>query len=219
MSKRIVVINPNSTEDVTVEMDKAFDPLRALTDTSIVSITNPNGPPGIECQEHADRVAIQVIDLIREKEASADAFVIACFSDPGIFSAREITKKPIFGIAESSILTALSCGNNYGIIAILEGSIQRHIRYVRSLGLESRLAGDIAIGIGVTGLSQERETLDRLKQVGCRLRDEKGADVLILGCAGMARYRIPLEDYLEIKIIDPAQAAVATAITTLQLYK
>ena len=160
-----------------------------------------------------------MIDLIREKEASADAFVIACFSDPGIFSAREITKKPIFGIAESSILTALSCGNNYGIIAILEGSIQRHIRYVRSLGLESRLAGDIAIGIGVTGLSQERETLDRLKQVGCRLRDEKGADVLILGCAGMARYRIPLEDYLEIKIIDPAQAAVSNAITTLQLYK
>ena len=155
MEKHILVINPNSTEEVTNEMDAAFDPLRGLTGPSITSITNSCGPPGIETQEHADTVAIQVLDIMKKKETLADAFVIACFSDPGIYSAREFTRKPVFGIAESGILSALSLGNKFGIIAILDRSIPRHIRYVRSLGLEQRLAGDIAIGIGVTGLSDE----------------------------------------------------------------
>ena len=218
MEKHILVINPNSTEEVTNAMDAAFDPLRDLTGPSITSITNPYGPPGIESQEHADTVAIQVLDIVKEKETSADAFVIACFSDPGINSTREFTRKPVFGIAESGILSALSLGNKFGIIAILDRSIPRHIRYIRSLGLEQRLAGDMAIGIGVTGLSNETETFGRLEEVGKKLIKDKGADTLVLGCAGMARYRTRLQESLGVAVVDPAQAAVSQAITTLQLY-
>ena len=212
------MINPNSTVEVTNAMDAAFDPLRALTGPSITSITNPYGPPGIESQEHADTVAIQVLDIVKENETLADAFVIACFSDPGINSTREFTRKPVFGIAESGILSALSLGNKFGIIAILDRSIPRHIRYIRSLGLEQRLAGDIAIGIGVTGLSNETETFGRLEEVGKKLIKDKGADTLVLGCAGMARYRTRLQESLGVAVVDPAQAAVSQAITTLQLY-
>ena len=218
MKKHILVINPNSTVEVTNAMDAAFDPLRALTGPSITSITNPYGPPGIESQEHADTVAIQVLDIVKEKETLADAFVIACFSDPGINSTREFTRKPVFGIAESGILSALSLGNKFGIIAILDRSIPRHIRYIRSLGLEQRFAGDIAIGIGVTGLSNETETFGRLEEVGKKLIKDKGADTLVLGCAGMARYRTRLQESLGVAVVDPAQAAVSQAITTLQLY-
>ena len=218
MKKHILVINPNSTVEVTNAMDAAFDPLRDLTGPSITSITNPYGPPGIESQEHADTVAIQVLDIVKEKEALADAFVIACFSDPGINSTREFTRKPVFGIAESGILSALSLGNKFGIIAILDRSIPRHIRYIRSLGLEQRLAGDIAIGIGVTGLSNETETFGRLEEVGKKLIKDKGADTLVLGCAGMAGYRTRLQESLGVAVVDPAQAAVSQAIMTLQLY-
>ena len=49
------------------------------------------------------------------------------------------------------------------------------------------------------------------------LRDEKGADVLVMGCAGMARYRAPLEDKLGIAVVDPVQAAVAMAIPAIRL--
>jgi allantoin racemase len=217
MGKRIVVINPNSTQEVTNAMDKAFDPMRVAGAPVIQSITNPNGPSGIECQQDADLVATQMIGIIQEYNSCADAFVIACFSDPGIFSAREITEKPVFGIAESGILSALSLGDRYGIIAILDKSIPRHIRYIRSMGLETRFAGDIAIGIGVTGLNQEVETFSRLKVVGRKLIDVNGANTLVLGCAGMARYRVPLQDSLGVTVIDPAQAAVAMAISAVQL--
>lgn len=217
MTGRIIVINPNSTEAVTTSMDAALDPLRIPGGPEIESVTNPDGPPGIECQEHADGVSGDVTRIVRARDNEASAFVVACFSDPGLHAAREATSKPVFGIAESGILSALSLGNRFGIIAILARSVPRHIRYVRSLGLESRLAADLPVGLGVVELSNESKTYSRLVEVGTTLRDVHGADVAVLGCAGMARYRERLEDEIGIAIVDPAQAAVGMALTAVRL--
>ncbi len=217
MIERVIVINPNCTKEVTEAMDNALDPLRSVDGPKIESVTNLNGPPGIECQQHVDNVSSQINNIIRQKYNEAGAFVIACFSDPGMFAAREITKKPVFGIAESGILTALSLGNHFGIIAILSQSVPRHLRYIRSLGLEARLAGDLAIELGVKELVDEKKTLRRMIEIGKKLRDKKGADVLVLGCAGMARYREQLEQHLSISVVDPVQAATAMAIGAIKL--
>ena len=215
-AKEIIVINPNSNEHVTSSMDTALEPLRSANGPVIKSVTNLDGPPGIESQQDADSAAVQVIDIIKRNN-SADAFVIACFSDPGIYAAREVTNKPVFGIAESGILTALSLGSSFGILAILDTSVPRHIRYIRSLGLEKRLAGDLAIGLGVAELSDEKKTFRRLLEVGRKLRDNHESSVLILGCAGMARYRHGLQESLGIPVIDPSQAAVSMAVSAVLL--
>lgn len=215
--KPIVVINPNSTEVVTEAMDRALDPLRLAGGPEIVSVTNPNGPPGIECQAHVDDVSADVRTLVRAHDSEASAFVVACYSDPGMHAAREVTTKPVFGIAESGMLTALSLGERVGIVAILSRSIPRHLRYVRSLGVETRLAGDRAIELGVVELSDEGRTFERMVQVGTELRDRDGADVLVMGCAGMARYRERLADRLGIPVVDPTQAAVGMAIAAVCL--
>tara|TARA_B100000242_G_scaffold250372_1_gene191835 strand:- start:792 stop:1451 length:660 start_codon:yes stop_codon:yes gene_type:complete len=214
--KEIIVINPNSNEHVTSSMNTALEPLRLDNGPIIRSVTNVDGPSGIESQQDADTAALQVIDIIKRNN-SADAFVIACFSDPGIFAAREVTNKPVFGIAESGILTALSLGSSFGILAILDTSVPRHIRYIRSLGLEKRLAGDLAIGLGVAELSDEKKTFHRLQEVGRKLRDNSGASVLILGCAGMARYRLGLQESLGMAVVDPSQAAVSMALAAVLL--
>ena len=215
-AKEIIVINPNSNEHVTSSMNTALEPLRLTNGPIIRSVTNVNGPSGIESQQDADTAALQVVDIIKRNN-SADAFVIACFSDPGIFAAREVTNKPVFGIAESGILTALSLGSSFGILAILDTSVPRHIRYIRSLGLEKRLAGDLAIGLGVAELSDEKKTFHRLQEVGRKLRDNSGASVLILGCAGMARYRLGLQESLGMAVVDPSQAAVSMAVSAVLL--
>ena len=215
-AKEIIVINPNSNEHVTRSMNTALEPLRLANGPIIRSVTNVDGPSGIESQQDADTAALQVVDIIKRNN-SADAFVIACFSDPGIFAAREVTNKPVFGIAESGILTALSLGSSFGILAILDTSVPRHIRYIRSLGLEKRLAGDLAIGLGVAELSDEQKTFHRRQEVGRKLRDNSGASVLILGCAGMARYRLGLQESLGMAVVDPSQAAVSMAVSAVLL--
>jgi len=217
MNERIVVINPNSSVDVTDGIDAAMQPLRFSDGPSIDCLTLKDGPPGIETQRHVDSVVGPLCDLIEREGNNTDAFVIACFSDPGLHSARETTTRPVMGISESGITTALTLGEKFGIIAILPKGITRHKRYIRQMGLEGRLAGDRAIGVGVTGLSAEEEVESRMTAVGRKLIEEDGADTLIMGCAGMARYRHHLEDTLGVPVIDPSQAAVADAIAAVRL--
>src|SRR5688500_7905564 len=109
MSK-ILVINPNSTEAVTRGIDEACVPLRMQGGPAIDVVTLKEGPPGIETQQHVDGVVSPLLKLVKENEASYAAFVIACYSDPGLHSIREATKKPVLGISECGILAALTLG-------------------------------------------------------------------------------------------------------------
>lgn len=217
MPDRILVINPNSTEAVTRAIDDATAPLRIPGAIDIRCLTLEEGPRGVETQMDADSVIMPLCRVIREADAEAAAFVIACFSDPGLFSAREATDKPVLGIAECGILTALTLGHRFGVVSILARSVPRHLRYVAAMGVGGRLAGDLPIGLGVSELADARPTLARMTEVGCRLRDRHGADVLVMGCAGMARYRGALEDAVRIPVVEPTQAAVAMAIGRLRL--
>lgn len=217
MSDRILIINPNCTEVVTRGIDEACAPLRMPGGPGIDCVTLKEGPPGIESQQHVDGVVAPMLRLVKEKEADYAAFVIACYSDPGLHSVREATKKPVLGISECGILTALTLGQKFGVIAILKQSIPRHLRYVGAMGLSDRLAGEISVGLPVVELSDEKKTFGRMVDAGKALRDAHGANVVIMGCAGMARYRKPLQDELGIPVVEPTQAAVTMAIGRVRL--
>jgi Asp/Glu/hydantoin racemase len=211
MAERIVVINPNSSAAVTAAIDRAVAPLRMVGGPEIDCVTLSEGPPGIESQADVEQVVQPLGRLVRER-ADAAAFVIACFSDPGLQLCREATDRPVLGIAECGLLTALTRGERCGILAILPTSVSRHLRYVRQLGLGGRFAGDLPLGLGVAELADRERTLQRMEEVGARLRDRHGADVMVLGCAGMADCRSPLQQALGVPVIDPTQAAVTMAL-------
>lgn len=217
MTERILVINPNSTETVTQSIDEAMAPLRFPSGPEIQCLTLAEGPPGVETQSDADSVIAPLCRLIAARDNEASAFVIACFSDPGLFSAREMTRKLVLGIAECGILTALTLGHRFGIISILARSVPRHLRYVGALGLTDRLAADLPIELGVLELADESRTLERMVSVGRALREMHGADVVVMGCAGMARYRARVESAIGIPVVEPTQAAVAMAIGRVKL--
>jgi Asp/Glu/hydantoin racemase len=207
----IFVINPNSTEAVTRGIDAAVAPLRMAGGPAIECLTLAEGPPGIQTQRDVDGVVQPLCRLIGELDARASAFVIACFSDPGLHSARETTGKPVLGIMESGILTALTLGQRFGVIAILPASIARHRRMINAMGVESRLANERAIGLPVVELADETKTLGRMIDVAAALRDD-GANSVVMGCAGMAQYRERVERAAGIPVVEPTQAAVAMAV-------
>jgi allantoin racemase len=212
MTGPIIVINPNSTETVTAAIDAAMAPLRFAGGPGIVCQTLHEGPPGIESQHDSDSVIEPLRRAIVAQDNDASAFVIACFSDPGLYSAREATAKPVLGIAECGILTALTLGHRFGVISILAKSVPRHLRYISAMGVGGRLAADLPIGLGVVELADAGATMRRMKDVGARLRDAHGADVLVMGCAGMARYRDELEAAMRLPVVEPTQAAVTMAL-------
>ncbi len=217
MTGSIVVLNPNSSQSVTDALSEALEPLRFSSGPPIRCATLAQGPPAIESDEQVAAVAEPVCDFVREHEDDSGAFVIACFSDPGLRQAREACVRPVFGMAESGLLTALARGRRFGVISILESSLARHLSYIRELGIETRLAADLPLGLGVLELQDHTVALDRMTNVGARLRDEHDADVIVMGCAGMAALRNPLEEKLGIPVIEPVQAAVSMAMGAVAL--
>jgi Asp/Glu/hydantoin racemase len=217
MSQRILVINPNSTQAVTDGMDRALEPLRLSGGPSFECVTLREGPPGIQSQRDVDSVIGPLTRLIAERDADCSAFVIACYSDPGLFSAREVTNKPVLGISECGVLTALTLGHRFGVIAILAQSIPRHLRYLGAMGVMGRLAAELPVGLQVTELADAARTRQRMVDTGRRLVEEHGAHVIVMGCAGMAQYRAPLEDALGVPVVEPTQAAAGMALVRVRL--
>lgn len=211
---RIVVINPNSSRAVTEGISAAVEPMRLAGGPTIDCLTLADGPAGIETQAHVDRAGRLVRRAIQRE--AGDAYVIACFSDPGLHAAREATDKPVVGIAEAGLLTALTLGDTVGVISILPGSIARHWRMYRAMGIAARIAGDRAIGRGIAALADEAATRQAMIAAGKALIDLDGAAVLLMGCAGMARFRPALEDALGVPVVEPCQAAVGSALTLLR---
>lgn len=216
MTDTIIVVNPNSTAAVTQGIDRACDPLRMKDGPRIECVTLADGPPGIQTQRDVDGVVAPLLRMIAELDPRAAAFVIACFSDPGLHSARETTRKPVLGIMESGILTALTLGQRFGVIAILATSIPRHLRMINGMGLSSRLASERAVGLPVVELANEAKTAGRMIEVGRQLAAD-GANAIVMGCAGMAQYRDRVEQAAGVPVVEPTQAAVAMAIGRVRL--
>lgn len=210
-TSRILVINPNSNEAVTEGLREAVRPLGFADGPEIICETLKEGPLGIETQEHIESVTLPLRRRI-ESANDVDAFIIACYSDPGLFVAREGTARPVFGIAECGVLTALTRADRFGVIAIKSRSIPRHIRYLRQMGLMDRLAGERPLEMSVAETASGEGTLARMIAIGRELKEQDGAGAIVMGCAGMARHRKPLEQALGIPVIDPTQAAVAMAL-------
>lgn len=209
--KRILVINPNSNEAVTQGLSDALEPFRLADGPEIECHTLAGGPFGIESQKDFEAVSLPLRALVEERD-DADAFILACYSDPGIHVCREATDKPVFGIQACAAMTALAMTDRFGVLALGNKSIQRHYRYLRQMGIGRDSVIERPMDMTVAESAGGKESLGRLIEVARVLRDEDGAGVIILGCTGMARHREAVQDALGLAVIDPTQAAVAMAM-------
>lgn len=210
MTGPVLVINPNSNPAVTAGIDAALDPYRFVGGPAIETHTHAEGPFGIESQVDSDAVILPLVRLV-ESRPDVAAFVIACYSDPGLEACRSVSSVPVFGIQEAGVLTALSLGDRFGVLALSKASIDRHRRYLRRMGVLGRLSSERAVDLSVHASASGSDAPERLLEVGRALHRD-GADTVILGCAGMAAHREMLESAIGCPVIDPTLAAVAMAL-------
>ena len=210
---QILVINPNSNEAVTEGMAKVLKSFNFSDGPEIVCVSLTQGPFGIESQADIEFVKLPLRNMVSERK-DIEAFVIACYSDPGLQVCREATDRPVFGIQECAVLAAMAQGDRFGVIALQELSIRRHLIYLRQMGVMGRFAKERAVNLSVEECASGAKTFDKLCTVAQQLRDEDKADTVILGCAGMASHRSSLESRIGIPVIDPVEAAVSMAMHT-----
>ena len=217
MQKILFVINPNSNRNVTQVMDAALEPLRHADLPRIQCVTLDDGPAAIQSQSDVDMAAVLVKRFADEHLDEAAGFITGCFSDPGLHALREIKGALSLGISECAMLTSLSIGQRVGVIAMLPGSIPRHYRTWGAMGISQRVVGEVSIDRPVAALSDAGETIKAMVQSGRRLKEEYCADVLVMGCAGMAAYRDSVEQAVGLPVVEPTQAAVSMALGRLRM--
>lgn len=208
--KKILVINPNSNDAVTDGLRACLAPFEFPGQIEIECMTLAEGPFGIESMLDAESVVLPLHRIVAERQ-DVDAFVIACYSDPGLALCREVTTKPVFGIQESGLFSALQRGGRVGVVALGPKSIARHLPYIRALGLESRLAGERPLHLSVAQ-SEEKSAYPRIEEVARELVELDLADTLLMGCAGLAGHCKELEASLGVPVTEPTQAAVTQAL-------
>ena len=207
----ILVINPNCSERVTEGLRAALAGFMHPDAPTVECLTIAHGPPGVVTQREVDEAALNVGRVIEER-TDAMAYVIACYSQPGVDIARSLTKRPVYGIQDAGVLSALAVADSFGVVAVSELSIPRHLRQLRRLGVEGRLAGEVALegSVSVADSGHGEESYGLLQKAGSKLKS-MGAGAIVLGCAGMSGHRTRLQRELGLPVIDPTQAAVAMA--------
>jgi allantoin racemase len=213
MSQPIVFLNPNGLAHVTGEIEKTVRALRVESDADVAFETLHAVPGGIETQRDADRAAVAVAEYVARHKASAAAFVIACYSDPGLQAAREVTKKPVIGIGTAAMGVALVRGSRIGVVAASTRGMPRHWRSYHAARIGDLVAGERAVNLGVDESGSRDLALDKLIATGRALCDEDGADVIVLGCAGMTPLRADIEAALGVPVIDPTSTAAQLAFS------
>ena len=215
MSGRILFINPNSNERCGEGIARALDPFRAegFPDLDVVSL--PDGPTVIYTWADWYAAAGPILDTIRREDNRTDLFAIACASDPGLPAAREATRKPVIGIFSAAVAHALTLAERFGVIALARASVQRHALGLRQMGVESRLAAEIPMDVDMDALLDPQATRAAMQRTARDLVD-RGAQTIILGCAGMAHHRAAVEDAAGVPVVEPCQAAAGAALARLR---
>jgi allantoin racemase len=207
---RIKLINPNSTASMTASMAQAARQV-AASGTEIDAVTSVSGPVSIE--GHYDE-AISVIGLIDAMRADpdADAYVVACFGDPGLLAARELTHAPVVGIAEAAMHAATFLSTSFSIVTTLDRTRIIAEALVRNYGMRDACRRVRAIDLPVLDLEAPG---DRVHEIilaeSLRALEEDRCGAIVLGCAGMTGLVDYLGARLPVPVIDGVVAAVKFA--------
>jgi allantoin racemase len=206
----ILVVNPNSSSACSAGIDAALAPFRFPGGPSFQVATLAEGPPAIYDWRDWHAVVEPLCRLIQH--AQADCYVIACASDPGIEAVRAVTRRPVLGVFRSAVAAAVARAERFGVIAIVEASKARHLAALRAMGLEGRLAAEVALNVSMEELLEPETARARLAAAAQELV-AAGAETVVLGCTGMAHHRSAVEDAAGVPVIEPCQAAAGLALT------
>lgn len=209
---RLLVINPNTSVEMT--RDIADEANRyARPGTEIETISPSWGPRSIEGHYEEELAAVATLETIRARAAEYDGVVIACYGDPGLYAAREVSPVPVVGIAEASMLMACTVAHTFSIVTVLPRVRPMLLDTVRRTGLTERCVSIRTTPLTVLDCERDPTAAQREIVKAAHLAiAEDGAEAICLGCAGMG----PLDKAVEAEVGVPVLDGVACAVKIIE---
>ena len=194
---RILIINPNSSIEMTNAIQKTADNY-SNNEFEVQCKPTPGAPNFIETYEDQIKAAPGMIQIVRDHEKDFDAFIVACHSDINLDVMKEITTKPVVGIGEASMKIASMLGHSFSVISTHKHSIPNKEALIHKYFLQDYLASVKSPPADMCECGDEEKTFWAAKAA----IKEDMAEVIVLGCAGMAGLDKKLQEKLGVPVLD-----------------
>ena len=203
---KLLFINPNTSAHLT-DMGARIARSVARPDTEIVPATGRFGARYITTRAAAAIAGHAALDCYAREGQGADAVLIACFGDPGLFALRELASVPVIGMAEASCHMAATLGRKFSIVTggLAWGPMLEE--FVAAIGLSTNLASVRTVTATGADIAADPE-----KALACKAAvNEDGAEAIILGGLGLAGIASRIAADVPVPLIDNVVAAVRMA--------
>jgi allantoin racemase len=211
---RLLLANPNTTASMTRAIAAGAAAV-ARADTVIEAVNPQHGPASIEDDEDERRCVPGLLELLndaarRPVERRPDAYVVACFGDPGLDEARRVLDAPVLGIAQAAMHAAALATGNFSVVTSMSATVPKAWQLAKAY-TPSACMGVHACDIPVLRIDSDPSTIGPIGDLCATALTGDGSRSIVLGCAAMARFAEPLRHRLGVPVVDGVAAATLLA--------
>ena len=214
---RILVVNVNTTESITETIAQQARSV-ASPGTEIVGLTPYFGAESVEGNFESYLAAIAVMDRVMAYDQPFDAVIQAGYGEHGREGLQELLNVPVVDITEAAASTAMFLGHAYSVVTTLDRTVPLIEDRLKLAGLYQRCASVRASGMAVLELEEDplaaMEAI--VRQAELAIREDK-AEVICLGCGGMAGLDEQIRQRTGVPVVDGVTAAVTIAESLVRL--
>lgn len=210
---RLLLVNPNTTASMTAAI--ATGAAAVAGPTTVIEAANPDrGPASIENDTDEHRCIPYLLDVLRKaaqrEQDRPDAYVIACFGDPGLEEARPLLGAPVLGIAQAAMHAAALLAGTFSVVTSMSATVPRGWQLAKAYTPGACL-GVYACDIPVLRIDSDPATIEPIAELCEHALQNDGSRSIVLGCAAMARFAEPLSRRLGVPVVDGVAAATRLA--------
>lgn len=194
------------------------------SEAEVKDVLPASGRPALESNLDAAAAIPAMLNHVREAADDADAIVLACFGDPGLVLARDLSSTPVVGLGQAAMLVAAMLAENFSVIVPDDQSVVIVERLARAYALDEKLCSVRSLHGSVEDIvTADPDRLREIADAACAAIEEDGAHAVVLGCAGFAaldgalRHELEARGHGGIPIVEPVSTAIHLARTLASL--
>ena len=214
---RILVVNVNTTDSITQAIARQAQSV-AAPGTEIIGLTPAFGAESVEGNCESYLAAIAVMDCVMAYDRPFEAVIQAGYGEHGREGLQELLDVPVVDITDAAASTAMFLGRAYSVVTTLDRTVPLIEDRLKLSGLWDRCASVRASGMAVLELeASPHKALEAIvRQAELAVIEDK-AEVICLGCGGMAGLDERIRQLTGVPVIDGVTAAVTIAESLVRL--
>jgi allantoin racemase len=215
VAMRILLVNVNTSAKAT---DAMVAVARRVVAAEVVGITPVFGSAGVDSNTQSLIAAVGVLDAVASFSEPYDAVVLGGFGEHGREGLVELVEVPVVDITESAVHVAMMLGRTFSIVTTLPRSAGQIEDRLLLAGLRERCASVRSVGLSTRELDVEGAAATAAVVDAARAAVEQdGAEVVVLGCGGMAGLSEIVSREVSVPVVDPVTTGVLLAESLVRL--